>query len=297
MSRFSFDPACAFGLAAALLAGCATTPGEGRMMAPTAYDCSRAGLQAAVDAYVTAQVAGDPSHMILADGLVYKEQFSESDMAGGIVHTPLAVDYHHSLLDEERCETFTEVVVTDPSHPYVLGVHLTVAEGAIAEIDTIVTDDDDWLFSAEKFLAGIMLENWGEILEDERDSRETIIAAADPYFPMFKDVSVQPPWHDWCYRQEGAMRTQGTCYLTTPLNVEFGERDYLVDPVIGAVVGLVWFNEDLPDSHLFRIVNGKVTNIHTITNCMGEFNCNFDLPESLVEERRARGGMLGPEAE
>jgi hypothetical protein len=286
---------CAVG-GAALLAGCATYD-DARMMAPTSYECTRAGLQAAVDAYVTAQVAGDPSHMILADGLVYKEQFAEADVAGGIVNTPLAVDYHHSLLDEERCETFTEIVVTDPSHPYVLGLHLTVADGAIAEIDTIVTDDDDWLFSAEKFLAGVMLENWDEIPEDERDSRETIIAAADPYFPMFNDVSIQPPWHDWCYRQEGAMRTQGTCYLNEPLNVDFGERDYLVDPAIGAVVGLVLFNEDLPDSHLFRVVNGKVTNIHTITHCLGEFNCGFDLPENLRAEREARGGMLGPEGQ
>jgi hypothetical protein len=255
--------------------------------------CSRETLQAAVDSYIAAQTAGDASRMTLAQGVVYKEQFQPADMAAGIVSRPLAVDFRHSLLDEERCQTFTEIVVADPAHPYVLGVHLTVADGAIAEIDSIVTDDDDWLFSAEKFLAGIKDEDWGEIPEADRDSRDTIVAAADPYFAMFKDVSIQPPWHDPCYRQEGAMRTNGTCSLSAPLNVEFSERNWVVDTATGSATALVWFSTRLPDAHTFRVEDGKVRYIHTITMC-DTFNCNFDLPANLVEERQARGGMMPP---
>lgn len=271
---------------AALLGGCTSTGGG----ETASYDCSRAGLQAAVDAYVAAQTAGDASLMKLADPPSYKEQFAAADLATGIVNTPLAIAFHHSLLDEQRCETFTEIAVTDPTHPYMLGLHLIVAEGAIAEIDTIVVDDDDWLFSAQGFLTGIADEDWGPIPEAERDSRETIIAAADPYFAMFKDVSIQPPWYEPCIRQEGGLRIG--CSLSAPLNVEFPNRNYLVDPEIGAVVALVRFNEDLPDSHLFRVEGGKVRYIHTITNCMGDFNCNFGLPDALAEERRQRGGRL-----
>jgi hypothetical protein len=202
--------------------------------------CSREELQAAVDSYVAAQGAGDASLMTLAEPVAYKEQFAAADIAAGVVSQPLAIDFHHSLLDELRCQTYTEIVVTNPAHPYVLGVHLTVAGGAISEIDTIVTDDDDWLFSAEKFLAGVKDEDWGPIPEDQRDSRDAIIAAADPYYPMFKDVSVQPPWHDPCYRQEGAMRFN-PCGLSQPLNVEFSERNWVVDPTVGAAAALVWF--------------------------------------------------------
>jgi hypothetical protein len=270
---------------AALLAGCATMEGG-----TTSYACTRAGLGAAVDAYLAAQAAGDPSLMRLAEEVSYKEQFQAADLAGGIVSTPLAVAFTNTLIDEQRCETFTEIAVTDPSHPYMLGLHLVVADGAIAEIDTIVVDDDDWLFSAEGFVTGVADEDWGPIPEAERDSRETIVAAADPYFAMFKDVSIQPPWYDPCVRQEGGLRIG--CSLSAPLNVEFPNRNYLVDPEIGAVVALVLFNEDLPDSHLFRVEGGKVRYIHTITNCMGDFNCNFGLPDTLAEERRGRGGRL-----
>jgi hypothetical protein len=176
-----------------------------------------------------------------------------------------------------------------------LGVHLTVVGDRISEVDAIIVDDDDWLFSAEGFVEGVADEDWGLIPEAERGEREALIAAVDPYFAMFKDVSIQPPWFDPCLRQEGGLRIP--CALTAPLNVEFPDRNYLVDPAIGAVVALVRFGGELPDSHLFRVEGGKVRYIHTITNCMGDFNCNFDLPEALVTERQARGGKLGPTVE
>jgi hypothetical protein len=256
--------------------------------------CSRDELQAAVDSYIAAQTAGDASLLKAADGLAYKEQFAPADIAAGIVNTPLKIDFANTLLDESRCQTFTEIAVTDSAHPYMLGVHLTVTGGSISEIDSIVVDDDDWLFSAQLFADGVKDEDWGVIPEGQRDSRETIIAAVDPYFAMFKDVSIQPPWYEpgGCQRQEGGLRIP--CALSAPLNVEFPDRNYVVDPAKGAVVALVAFGGRLPDSHLFRVEGGKVRYIHTITNCMGSFNCNFDLPEALLAERQARNGMLPP---
>jgi hypothetical protein len=272
--------------AGALLAGCASM--SGGMSA--SYDCSRTGLQAAVNAYLAAQAAGDPSLMRLADDVVYKEQFAEMEISYGIVMQPQPIAFTNTLLDEQLCQTFTEIAITDPAHPYMIGLHLTVADGAIAEIDSIVVDDDDWLFSAQGFVSGVADEDWYPIPASQRGGREALIAAVDPYFPMFKDVAIQPDWYDPCVRQEGGLRIP--CALSAPLNVEFPNRNYLVDPEKGAVVALVAFNGDLPDSHLFRVEGGKVRYIHTITNCMGDFNCNFGLPPALVVERQARGGRL-----
>jgi hypothetical protein len=255
--------------------------------------CTRAQLQAAAESYIAAQAAGDPSKAKLAKNAAYKEEFKPADIKTGILSQPLKVDFHQNLLDTAICETFTQVVVTDKKHPYVLGVHLTAPKGKISEIDTIVTDDDDWLFSAERFLNGIKDEDWGPIPKKERASREAIIAAADPYFAMFKNVAIQPKWHEPCYRQEGGMRTDGKCSLSTPLNVEFPPRHYVVDPEIGAVVGLVMFGNREPDAHTFRVEDGKVRFIHTITNCV-QYNCGFDLSKELLAERQARGGMLPP---
>jgi hypothetical protein len=275
-------------LAGAALLGACTTDAGGSPMAR--YDCSRDGLQSAVDAYVAAQTAGDPSQMRLANGVTYKEQFQDADLMAGIVNTPLEVAFTNTLIDTQRCETFTEIAVTHPAHPYMIGLHLEVDYGAITAIDLIVVDDDDWLFSAALFVEGVAEEDWGSIPAAQRASRESLIAAADPYFPMFKDVSIHPEWYEPCARQEGGLRIP--CALSQPLNVEFPDRNYLVDAEKGMVVALVAFNGDLPDSHLFRIEDGRVRYIHTITNCMGDFNCNFDLPEALAAERRARNGRL-----
>jgi hypothetical protein len=52
-------------------------------------------------------------------------------------------------------------------------------------------------------------------------------------------------------------------------------RHYVVDPEIGAVVGFVHFgNENVPDSHLFRVEKGKLRYIHTLTVCLIP-NCGF----------------------
>ena len=281
---------------AAVLAGCAATPTEeiaGRMVE---QGCSRGELQNAADSYVAAQRAGNRALLFAGAPLTYREQFERADIRTGIINTPLDIDFHHSILDTQQCQTITEIVIADPAHPYVLGVHLTVdhEDGAISEIDTIVTDDDDWLFSAERFLNGIRDEDWSVVPPSQRTSRADMIAGANAYFDMFTDETAEPPFHDPCYRQEGGMRTNGSCH-SAPLGVDFSNRFFVVDTTLGVVDGWVLFSDRLPDSHMFRFVDGEIRYIHTITAC-DTFNCGFDLSEDLAEERRARGGDLGPDS-
>ena len=91
--------------------------------------CTRADLQAAVDSYIAAQGKGTPPSMRLATTAKYRENMQDTAIDKGILRTPLTIDFHRSLLDAEACQTFTEVIVTDVTHPYVLGVRLTLAGG------------------------------------------------------------------------------------------------------------------------------------------------------------------------
>jgi hypothetical protein len=125
--------------------------------------CTRADLQAAVDSYLAAQAKGVTATLRLMVPVKYIENMRDWLLEKGIVRTPLKIDFHRSLLDAEACETFTEVVVTDKEHPYVLGVRLKVASGRLAEIDTLVTDKDDWLFNAESYLKYSSSENWSVV--------------------------------------------------------------------------------------------------------------------------------------
>jgi hypothetical protein len=101
--------------------------------------CVRGGLQRAVNLYVEAQTRGDTSGLPLANGVGYVENMQPTDIAQGLINTPLAIDHHRSLLDEATCQTFTELIVTNAEKPYVLGTRMRVNHDKIAEIEILWT--------------------------------------------------------------------------------------------------------------------------------------------------------------
>ena len=245
--------------------------------------CTRADLQSAVDSYIAAQGKGTPSEMRLATTAKYSENMQDAAIEKGLLRTPLKIDFHRSLLDASACETFTEVIVTEVTHPYVMGVRLKLTAGRIAEIETLVTDKDDWLFNADNYLKYSRGESWGVIPGTSRDTRATLIAAANAYEDIFFDNSVKVPWGTPCNRLEGGIRTgkgtpEDTCNSGVPSGMKITNRRFVVDPDIGAVVVLSRFsNNELPDSHLFRLENGKIRYVHTLTVCTIP-GCGFQRP-------------------
>ena len=255
-----------------------------------AKDCTRHRLQAAVDSYIAAQTKGDPSLMALASPFKYVENRKDADLEASVLKSPQKIDFHRSLFDTKACETFTEVIITDPAHPYVLGINLRLKGHKIAAIHALVTDEGDWFFSPASALKYSPAEDWGVIPKKKRDSRETLRAAANAYLDRFSDKTVQVPWGTPCRRLEGGLyfgtgAPDDSCNVGVPDNVPITERHFVVDPDIGAVVGLVLFGAQsdaagLPDSHLFRVEGGKLRFVHTITVC-STFNCGFPLPKQL----------------
>ncbi|HEX5108845.1 MAG TPA: hypothetical protein VFV95_10380 [Vicinamibacterales bacterium] len=241
--------------------------------------CTRADLQSAVDGYLAAQRSGNPAALPLAASAKYIENTQSSLIDKGIVKSPLKIDFSRSLLDATICETFTEVIVTDKSHPYVLGVRLKVASQKIAELETLVTDADDWLFNADTYLKYSSAENWGVVPAASRDSRETLIAAANAYFEVFNDNTVKVPWGTPCNRLEGGIRTgrgqpDDSCNVGVPSGMKLTERRFIADPEIGAVVGFIRWPTGVPDSHLFRVESGTLRFVHSLTVCTVP-NCGF----------------------
>src|SRR5580658_6995680 len=103
---------------------------SGALLVPTAglaqVACTRTGLQAATDLYIEAQGKGDPSGMPLAQGHAYIENMQVVDIKSGVIQRPLKLDFHRTLIDQATCQTFTEAIITDKSHPYVLGTRLRI---------------------------------------------------------------------------------------------------------------------------------------------------------------------------
>jgi hypothetical protein len=258
---------------------------SGALLAPAVgfgqISCGRGGLQRAVDLYIEAQTKGDTAGLPLAAGLGYLENMARADINEGLINTPLKIDHHRSLLDESTCQTFTEVIVTDPAKPYVLGTRLRVNHDKIAEIEILWTTTGYWLFNADAYLKYSSAENWGLIPAEQRDSRDTLVAAANAYLDAFLEGKIdQVPWGFPCVRVEGGAYTgkgspNDSCEVGVPSGVNIVNRRFVVDEVIGSVVVFCTFGaggptggSGSPDTHLFRVENGKLRYVHTLTHLL-----------------------------
>jgi len=258
---------------------------SGAILAPTVtfaqVSCVRGGLQNAVDQYIAAQTNGDPASLPLAAGLGYQENMETADINTGMLSKPLQIDHHFSLLDEDSCQTFTEVIVTNEDEPYVLGTRLRINHDKIAEVEIIWTTTGYWLFDADAYLQYSSTEDWGPIPTEERDTRGTLVSAANAYLDAFLEGKIDlVPWGFPCVRIEGGAYTgrgspDDSCEVGVPAGVNIANRRFVVDEVIGAVVAFCTFGagspgggSGSPDTHLFRVENGKLRYVHTLTHLL-----------------------------
>ena len=264
------------------------------MISVAQVSCTRGGLKRAVDLYIDAQTKGDISGLPLATGVGYLENMAPADINKGLVNTPMNIRFHRSLFDTDSCQTFTEVIVTDKEKPYVIGTRMRINHGKIAELETLWTTTGYWLFNADNYLKYSSTENWGPIPAEKRDSRGTLVAAANAYLDAFLEGKIDlVPWGFPCVRVEGGAYTgkdgkespNDSCEVGVPSGVNIANRRFVVDEVIGSVVVYCTFGAGNPgggsgaaDSHLFRVENGKLRYVHTLTHLkMSDFQ--GDIPD------------------
>ena len=97
---------------------------------------------------------------------------------------------------------------------------------------------------------------------------------------FFFDKAVTVPWGKPCARLEGgaytiepfpgmpAPKEEPGCDVGIPDNVPIVDRSYVVDEVKGVVNIFCRFGDavkGMPDSHMFRLVNGKLRYVHTLS--------------------------------
>lgn len=244
-------------------------------------NCTRDQLDEMASSWVAALESGSVFEMQLGNWVDYRENFKLGTLSG-LFTKPRTVDWHLKLLDTAQCRVFIETVITDEEQPLVMATQISSGwQGGVGTINNITTSTDDWLFNARNTYLYASREDWGPIPEDQRASRTELIAAANAYLDLFNDKSVEVPWGTPCNRLEGGIYTgkgepDDSCDVGVPENVKLTNREYITDETIGAVAVFLEFGEaKRPDSHLFRVENGKIRYIHTVTNCGGEVNCGF----------------------
>ena len=237
--------------------------------------CTSAQLNAATTAYVEAQTKGDISKLPLTEKTQYLENMKMIEKGDGLWNTALPIAYTDSFHDPVRCKTYTEIVVTDGGHPYVIGTRLYMNEGKIIRIDSLVSDKGDWLFNANAYKKYASSEDWGVLPKNERIPGQQLINGANAYLDQFSDKFTDAPWGSPCARLEGGAYTDpdgkpdSTCKVGIPNGILYiVNRDYLVDEEKGVINIFCRFGNStsgMPDSHTFRLVNGKFRYVHTIS--------------------------------
>jgi hypothetical protein len=209
------------------------------------------------------------------------ENVAPADINNGLIKKAMKIDFHRSLLDTATCQTFTEVMVTDKANPYVLGTRLRVNHDKIAEIEIIWETTGYWGFNADAYMKYASTEKWDPIPADKRDTRATLESAAGAYLDAFLEQKKDlVPWGYPCQRTEGGMYTgkgspSDSCDVGVPSGVNIANRRFVVDETIGSVLVFCTFGagsptggSGAPDSHLFRLENGKLRYVHTLTHML-----------------------------
>ena len=262
-----------------LLCSIASVRAETALLTAAAPGCTRASLQAITDKYLDALKQGKPTLMPLTDKAKYIERRKETPLGQGIWQAPFPIDFSRSFIDVDICETYTEIIQAKSSHPYVIGTRLKIEDGKISEIESLVSDERDWLFDANNYLKYSSTETWDMIPPDKRSDRQTLIKVASDYFDIFQDYSAfdKVPWGIPCVRIEGGAYTNPnndpnpSCTVGVPKGggVPMTNRSYIVDLDLGTVIGQCDFGGEkgLWDAHMFRLENGKLRYVHVITLC------------------------------
>jgi len=244
--------------------------------------CTRAGLQQAADLYIAAQTKGDISGLPFPKGVGYWENIAPADINTGFLTKPLKIDHTFTIIDPDTCQTFTEVIVTDKAAPYVLGTRLRVNHDKIAEVEILWTTTGYWLFSADDYLKYATAEQWDPIPVGKRTPRAKLEAAANAYLDAFLEKRTDlVPWGYPCHRTEGGRGHTGkglptdSCADGVPAGVNIAHRRYVVDEERGTVQVFCTFGaggpnggSGAPDSHMFRLENGKLHYVHTLTHLL-----------------------------
>ncbi|CAK7230806.1 hypothetical protein SEUCBS140593_007713 [Sporothrix eucalyptigena] len=261
-------------------------------------NCTRDFLAKAAEQYVQAQTAGSPVLLsqILSPHAAYKENDMPLDVTKGVLSQAIKIDRTHRYYDTAQCGGLVELIAASPNAtasgtPYLIHTRFLYGNGTadnITLIESVVTKPGDWAFNATGYLHYDGIESWPAIPVDQRDTRSVIQAAGDAYFDRFDNVSVVIPMASACARLEGGSYTaRGNFSANTcdgyPSTILVTDRRYIVDEVYGVVDIFEGFpgldrsvpKVAVPDSHLFRVENGKIRYIHTVSHCIN-YNCGLN---------------------
>lgn len=234
--------------------------------------CSRALLQASLDAYFTALAAHDPAGLVLADNVKATENGKTIELGTAGLWTSAGMLQHaHSALDTEECTAISQAVVPDGSMPIPFALRLKLEQQKITEIETIAVRQGDYMLASNTsaLSASAMTVHWQELVPaDQRNTRAELAAWMDKYFRLFPR-GVCDTTSD-CKRIENGggsfnCSAGASCADSAPgpSDRALEPRLILVDVEAGLGVGFTMFQSNT-DMHMFKMYGDKVYGVSAI---------------------------------
>ena len=170
---------------------------------------ARGGLAGHMDRYLQALAERDPSSLPVAPDVRFTENGQELELGTGLWGTASAVpshDYAH-VSDEERSQIGWIGVVDEHDRPSVVFIRLTVRDGLITEVESVVRRPHERLYDPSNMREprAVVFE---EIPPEQRTGADELIRAGHRYFDGLEsaDGSIIPVADD-CTRFENGTRT------------------------------------------------------------------------------------------
>lgn len=186
----------------------------------TAFGATREELYDALDRFLLALEARDPSRVEWADGLLYTENNVALTPGDGLWNTLSAIgpyDLRFADAGHGQVALFTCVEETDATSP--CAIRLEVQGGAISGAEIVVArnKDEGFPFLGQSFEDKPAL--LAEVPAAERSDRAALIALANGYFETIErnDGTIRTRFHPDCNRVENGVQTTNNQTFPLPI--------------------------------------------------------------------------------
>ena len=176
----------------------------------TGAGSGRAGLEAVVDTYLKAMLAKDIAALPLAADIKFAENGQVLDFGDGSFQTIDGLGtYRHIFADPATGNVGVICTVTEHGARAMLDLRLRVADGKIAEVETMIVRDPGGYVRYEEM--GVPEQTWLDVVpEAERMSRADMVRTVNKYFTAMVRNDGRADYtffHPECDRLEHALKT------------------------------------------------------------------------------------------
>lgn len=227
-------------------------------------ECTRDALRTNANAYLQAMMAGDPRPLRLHNSVRYTENGQNQQLGAGVWRRGVQVDFSRHVLDETRCSSITQAVLSSLAGSVVFGVRLLYRDGELLEVEAHVVPETLARIDVNMIVPignDLFVE---PVVEERRMSREQLEAYAERYFDAAVNRGEVPPSTPDCRRRQNGVPLGGGMCNIPPGNMRFEQRRYpVLDVEVGVITASVIFDEHV-GFYLIKMAGDMLQSIEVV---------------------------------